>query len=102
MSDTFDKIVDAISPARILGTKKPKARKAAGANTDATRRKHLSGIRKNLAKLTKDIERLAAMVAGRASAAKPSAAKASKRPAAKRSARSSTKRPPRRAARAKT
>jgi hypothetical protein len=68
MTDTFDKIVDAITPSRLLG-KKPRARKAAGGTT-AARKKHLSTIRKNLDKLSKDIQKLAEMVAGGGTAKK--------------------------------
>lgn len=73
MTDTFDKIVDAITPSRLLG-RKPKARKAKGASGAAAQKKHLSTIRKNLDKLSKDIQKLAEMVTG-ASAAKKATAK---------------------------
>lgn len=82
MTDTFDKIVDAITPSRLLG-KKPKARKAAGSNT-AARKKHLSTIRKNLDKLSKDIAKLAEMVAGTGASKKA--------PAKRRTARKTTAR----------
>jgi hypothetical protein len=65
MTDTFDKIVEAVTPSRLLG-RKPKTRKTSktSGSTAAARKKHVSTIKKNLDKLAKDIQKLAEMVAG--------------------------------------